>query len=121
MRKYLLLLLLLASAACTHIDRQVEGWPQDLVIQEEQVSFAEVYEACWDDMPFLWKLSLPLIFACTVVDLDAGTCKILRWQDSLSDDLDAHEKGHCKGGAHDDGLQEYFDKWNATRKEKESK
>lgn len=116
---FCLLGIFILLGACTSIDRKVEGWPQDLVIQEEQVGFWDVQAACWDDMPILLKLLGTITVACTVVDLDKGTCKILRWQDTLSEDIDEHEKKHCKGYAHDDGFQQYFDQWKATRKEKE--
>lgn len=109
--------LLLLLSACSHIDRQVEGWPQDLKKTEVLTGFWEVQAKCWDDMPLLWKLSIPIVFACTVVDLDAGTCIVYRWQETLPEDLDEHEDKHCKGGAHDDGLQTYFDDWR-KRKEK---
>ena len=76
----------------------------------------DVQAKCWDDMPWYFKVALTVTLACTVVDLDAGTCTIYRFTDKLSDDLDAHEKGHCKGGAHDNGWQEYFDAWKAKQK-----
>lgn len=114
MKFFATLLVVLSFTACSHIDRQVEGWPQDLKVTEVQTGFWDVQSKCWDDMPLAWKVLLAVSMACTVIDLDAGTCTIYRWQGELSDDLREHEKGHCKGGAHDDGLQQYFDSW--TRK-----
>lgn len=95
---------------CSHIDRQVEGFPQDLKKTEVLTGFWDVQAKCWDDMPLAWKVMLTITLACTVIDLDAGTCTIYRFGD-LSKDISDHEDAHCLGYAHDDGLQEYFDKW----------
>jgi hypothetical protein len=104
--------MLLILASCAHIDRHVVGWPQDLKITEMRTSFWDVQAKCWDDLPIVQKILLPVVIACTVVNLDARTCVIYSFDD-MTDDTRAHEYDHCKGGAHDDGWQEYFDKWKA--------
>lgn len=116
MKNLIVILFLLTISACSHIDRQVEGFPQDLKKSEVLTGFWDVQSKCWDDMPLAWKLMLSVAIACTVIDLDAGTCTIYRFTDTLPDGLQEHEDAHCKGGAHDDGLQNYFDQWKASRR-----
>lgn len=109
------LILALLLVGCSSIDRKVEGWPQDLKVTEIQTGFWDVQSKCWEDMPFYWKLMIPIVFACTVADLDARTCDIYYWQDDMPDDLRTHERQHCQGYAHDSGWQEYFDAWKARQ------
>lgn len=109
------LILALLLVGCSSIDRKVEGWPQDLKVTEIQTGFWDVQAKCWEDMPFYWKLMIPIVFACTVADLDKGTCDIYYWQDEMPDDLKTHERQHCQGYAHDSGWQTYYDAWKAKQ------
>lgn len=109
------IMLLALLSACSHIDRKVEGWPQDLKQSEVLTTFGEVQSKCWADLPFIQKLMLPVILACTVVDLDKGTCVIYRFGE-LSPEVREHEEAHCQGYAHDDGFQNYYDAWKSKLK-----
>lgn len=110
----LALIVALVLAGCTHIDRYVEGWPQDMKVVEVRTGFWDVQAECWAGIPFLFKLMLPVVLACTNVNLDTNTCTIYTYYD-LDPETDAHERAHCKGGAHDDGLQDYFNEWTAKK------
>ena len=55
-----------------------------------------------------------LPFACANINLDRWTCDIYYAEATAGLSLE-HERKHCLGYWHDDGLQEYFDAWNKSR------
>ena len=109
--KYLLILLL---AGCTTIHTYVPGWPQNVAVIHRVVEPGEVMDACYKYLTTLDKLMLAFPLACAEIDLDKNTCTITRQQDASAFVI-AHEEEHCKGGDHDDILQNYFNEWTAAK------
>lgn len=112
--RILLTATLLFTTGCTTINKQVDGWPSDMKVTKHEVGFWEVQERCWKDLPWYWKLTLPIAGACTNLNLDTNTCDIY-YPKGVSNEVMAHELAHCTGGDHDGMLQEYFDKWKASK------
>lgn len=105
--------LLLISGCMSMPDVKVEG-VDNLKVTEHVVSTQEVSKICGEKlgiprfMRFLYK-----IWGCAEIELKTWTCDIYYSEENLEgqEDLLDHERLHCKGYWHDDGLQLYYDEW----------
>lgn len=104
------LALLLLLSACTTIDKQVVGWPQDMKITKHELGFWSLQEKCWPHLPTVYKLLGGVAFGCAEYNLYTLTCDIYHLKNPSKVDME-HEESHCKGGDHDGVQQKYFDSW----------
>jgi hypothetical protein len=104
-----ILALALTCAGCApHL--QVQGWPQ-LAITVDEVAPEQISSLCRPDGWTLWQiLTLSVPLACTWINLEAGTCRVIVPADPPGWLLE-HELEHCAGWAHDDRLQQAYDLW----------
>ncbi len=89
------------------IDSYIENFPmlrEEIVILEHQ----EMLSKCEPNKPKGKRHAQ--VFACSGIDLDKKTCKIYLPKNYEQWALE-HEKEHCKGGDHDNILNEYHQKW----------
>ena len=92
---------------CTSPHTKVEGWPQLKVTVHEEPNYDRIYKMCYDGMPTWQKVMIPAIFACTWINLPAGTCDVYVVNGEYLD----HELQHCAGWDHDGIMQGMYDEW----------
>jgi hypothetical protein len=89
------------------IESYVKDWPE-LTETIQYLSYSEIHQKCGGHKP-KGKESAK-VFGCSEIDLMKKTCTIFLPTNYESWAL-AHEKEHCKGGDHDNILQDYHSKW----------
>ena len=95
------------------ITTYVENWPK-LDQRLHYVTFLEINDRCWADMPWYWKVMGGIALACTHVDFEAGTCDVYVTSGSPPFIVD-HEIEHCHGGDHDGTLRDALGRWKERR------
>lgn len=116
-RKGTALLTLCCLCACSHIERRVEGWPQDMkIVVHPHSGFWEINKICWRDLPLYWKLLGAVCPTVATLNLVTNTCDIY----TLGEEPSEHELEHCRGGDHDGLLQGYYDRWKAAGSPREA-
>jgi len=108
--------LLLISGCMSMPDVKVVG-VDNLKVTEHIVSSQEVTKICGKKLgiPILMRWMIK-IWGCAEIELDTWTCDIYYSEENLEDqtDLLEHERLHCQGYWHDDGLQLYYDEWRKS-------
>lgn len=89
------------------IESYVKGWPQ-LTEDVKYLNYSELHQKCGPHKPKGKEQAK--IFGCSEINLINKTCTIFLPANYEQWALD-HEKEHCKGGDHDNILQDYYNKW----------
>ena len=108
-----LLLALLLSACSAMPDIRVANFPK-LETVVKVVEPGDIYQICAPMLGGYLKGILYLPMACANVNLYTGKCTIYVTETSPPETVE-HEKLHCLGYWHDDGLQLYYDEWKRGR------
>ncbi len=96
-----------SSSNIEGIESYVKDWP-NLVENIQYLSYSELNKKCGPHNPKGKEQAK--IFGCSEINLAKKTCTIFLPNNYESWAL-AHEKEHCKGGDHDNILQDYYHKW----------
>lgn len=117
-RQFILISLLVLISGCISMpDIKVEGI-SNLKVTEYIHTSDEVTEICRERMNINRFTAFFInIYACATIVLETWTCEIHYSLENtnLFPELLAHERLHCQGYWHDNGLQEYYDAWKAEQ------
>jgi hypothetical protein len=116
MQRLAAMLICLALSGCTGMpDKKVEGL-DGLKVTEHVLSQSEVMSVCGQKLgiPALMRLFVTPL-ACATIWLEKWTCNIYYSEATAKYTLE-HERKHCQGYWHDDGLEKYRDRWLAAKK-----
>ena len=107
---WLLIVAFLLVSCSTMPDIKVKG-VDHLAVTEHKLGQWQVIMKCANLMhtPLAVAMLFPAL-ACAKVNLSTWTCDIY-YSKATEDFTLAHERKHCKGYWHDDGLQKYYDAW----------
>ncbi len=97
----------ISSNSVEGIESYVKDWPL-LTEKIEHLSYSELHQKCGSQKPK--GAEQAKIFGCSEINLVNKTCTIFLPNNYESWAL-AHEKEHCKGGDHDNIIQDYYNKW----------
>jgi hypothetical protein len=106
----MVLVLAIASGCAAPIDKYVKNFPT----LEERVHKADsgaIYAMCYTDLPAWQKAMLPVIYACTYINLKLGTADIYTDTGEKKGWEYEHEHEHTLGGDHGGTLQAMYDQW----------